>query len=91
VDNFPVLLGESLLVVDIPPQRGEERIHKINPQLRFVVLRKADLIGLLVEAFDQPLDGIGTCPHDAILVIGERARQCAREYRPRYQLSIVNC
>jgi hypothetical protein len=69
VSDFRILLGETLSVVDVPAKGGKEGIDEINPQLRFVVIRRTDLIGLLVEAFDEPVDGVGTSPHFRILTV----------------------
>ncbi|MGA2582143.1 MAG: hypothetical protein ABSG31_02605 [Tepidisphaeraceae bacterium] len=73
MDNFPILLGESLGIIHVPAKLREQGIHKVDAKLGFVVIRRADLIQLHVEMVDEALDGIGTCPH-----VGEANRGCAQ-------------
>jgi uncharacterized protein with von Willebrand factor type A (vWA) domain len=59
VDDLLEGLGQTLLVVHVPAERGEEGVEELKAELfLFVVSRQEDL-AVLVEAFDQTFDGIG--------------------------------
>ena len=61
VRNLFIRLGMPFLVIDIPPQRPEERIDELPAQLRLVVLPPVVCLAVIIKAFDKQPDGVGAC------------------------------
>ena len=62
MDDFAVLLGEALGIVDIPAEFAEHGVDEIDAELGFVIIGRADLVALPVEMIDQTFDASGAIP-----------------------------
>jgi len=60
VDDLAVLLGEALAIVYVPSQFAHHGVDEVDADARFVVIGRADVIGLLVEPVNEPLDRVRT-------------------------------
>ncbi|MBK8267764.1 MAG: hypothetical protein IPK83_05445 [Planctomycetes bacterium] len=65
VDDFAVLLGIALTVVDVPAELGEHGIDVVDADFCFVVVGGADLVGLMVELVQEAEDFVGALGHGA--------------------------
>ena len=70
VNHFAILLGVSRCVVDVPAQFAEHRIDEVNAELGFVVVLRLHLIELVIEAFDEAEDRVGTGRHLRRMITG---------------------
>lgn len=59
VDDLLVRLRPALLVVHVPAEGAEERVHEFAAELGFVVGRSALGVPAAVEALDELDDGVG--------------------------------
>ena len=68
VDHVFIRFGVTLAVVHVPAQRLEERIEKLQPELRLVILGRAISVTVALEALDQFQNDVG-CRHRSARVL----------------------
>ena len=59
MDDLLEGLGQALFVVHVPAERREEGVEELGAELFFFVVAGLEDLAVLVEAVNQPFDGVG--------------------------------